>query len=123
MLWANVPFVLLLLAASGPGLLLRDAEAVRVHIFTNVTAPDFTYPEINFESPFYISNIQGKPSLGIAISGGNGGWRAAALGYGWLRALHLVSVLSKSLSHHLKCIQTCHGDASRQQTTAQPHKS
>lgn len=77
------PLLLLLL------LLPSGAQAVKVYVFTNVTSPDYTYPEISPNSQFYISSVQQKPSLGIAISGG--GWRAAALGYGWLRAMHLVS--------------------------------
>lgn len=82
-----VPLLLLLLS---PELgLLPGAQAVKVHVITNVTSPDSIYPELNPDSQFYISNVQQKPSLGIAISGG--GWRSAALGYGWLRAMHLVS--------------------------------
>jgi hypothetical protein len=83
------PLLLLLLLLSPGSGLLPTVRAVKVHIITNVTSPDYIYPELNPDSQFYISNIQQKPSLGIAISGG--GWRAAALGYGWLRAMHLVS--------------------------------
>lgn len=87
----SVPLLLLLLAH--PGLL--SVHATKVYVFTNATTPDYVYPEINPDSQMYISKLQEKPSLGIAVSGG--GWRAAALGYGWLRALHLVSCLpSKS---------------------------
>jgi hypothetical protein len=81
--------------------LLSGATAVKVHVFTNVTS-DYVYPEINSESNFSIGSLQQKPSLGIAISGGQGGWRAAALGYGWLRALHLVRKrfwVNRSLVH------------------------
>jgi hypothetical protein len=83
------PLLLLLLLFPDSGL-LPAVRAVKVHVITNVTSPDYVYPELNPESQFYISSIQQKPSLGIAISGG--GWRAAALGYGWLRAMHLVSI-------------------------------
>jgi hypothetical protein len=78
------PLLLLLLAAG-----CSPVQATKVHVCTNATNPDFIYPEINPSSQFYISSLLQKPSLGIAISGG--GWRAAALGYGWLRAMHLVS--------------------------------
>lgn len=80
-------------------LLTSPAAAVKVSVFTNVTAPDYVFPEVNFESQFYISSLHAKPSLGIAISGGNGGWRAAALGYGWLRAMHLVREGMMLLGH------------------------
>lgn len=86
----RLPLLLLLLLL----LLLaqtHSSQATPVHVFTNATAPDYLYPEINPDSQFFINKLQQKPSLGIAISGGNGGWRAAALGYGWLRAMHLVS--------------------------------
>jgi hypothetical protein len=88
-LW--VPLLLLLLAQQG----LLHVAGTKVFVFTNVTTPDYVYPEINPESQFFISKLQQKPSLGIAISGG--GWRAAALGYGWLRAMHLVSSNSETL--------------------------
>lgn len=82
------PLLLLLL------LLPHCSRAVKVYVFTNVTSPDYTYPEISPDSQFYISSVQQKPSLGIAISGG--GWRAAALGYGWLRAMHLMNITTSA---------------------------
>lgn len=74
--------LLLALCSSRPG------AAIKVRVWTNVTDPDFVYPELNPYSDFGIPALQQKPSLGIAMSGG--GLRAAPLAYGWLRALYLV---------------------------------
>lgn len=67
---------------------LETVGAIKVRVWTNVTDSDFIYPEIDPGSDYSIDMLIDKPSLGIAISGG--GWRAASLAYGWLRALHLV---------------------------------
>lgn len=102
------PLLLLLLLSPDSGM-MPAVQAVKVRIITNVTSPDYIYPEINPESQFYISSIQQKPSLGIAISGG--GWRAAALGYGWLRAMHLVShrIEVVHLNFTASLLDTCQG--------------
>ena len=38
---------------------------------------------------FAMPSLKSKPNFGICVSGG--GMRAAALAYGWIRALHEVS--------------------------------
>jgi hypothetical protein len=67
---------------------LEQTHGVKVRVWTNVTDADFVHPELDPESDFGIDMLLDKPSLGISMSGG--GWRAASLAYGWLRALHLV---------------------------------
>jgi hypothetical protein len=56
----------------------------------------FQYPEILDGSNYSIPIIQSKPLLGLAFSGG--GFRAATLGLGYLRALHLLNI-SKSAKY------------------------
>jgi hypothetical protein len=88
--------LLLLAAASAP-----PAAAVKLHVWTNVTAADFAYPEISSGSQFAVESLLQKPSLGIAFSGGGSGgqWRAASLAYGWLRALYLVRQAGRAHEH------------------------
>lgn len=78
------PLVTLLLLATA----LQQTLSVKVRVWTNVTDSGFIYPELDPQSDFGIDMLLDKPSLGISMSGG--GWRAASLAYGWLRALHLV---------------------------------
>jgi hypothetical protein len=81
------PWVTLLLLAN----VLWQTHAVKVRVWTNVTDAEFVYPELDPRSDFGIDMLLDKPSVGISMSGG--GWRAASLAYGWLRALHLVSCM------------------------------
>lgn len=78
-------------------MVFSPAHCIKVRVWTNVTDSDFIYPEIDPASDYSIDSLMEKPSLGIAISGG--GWRAASLAYGWLRALHLVSYGYSIMSH------------------------
>eukprot|EP00878_Enallax_costatus_P001973 GHUV01002137.1.p1 GENE.GHUV01002137.1~~GHUV01002137.1.p1 ORF type:complete len:169 (+),score=19.58 GHUV01002137.1:1223-1729(+) len=73
---------------------VSTVDCIKVRVWTNVTASDFVYPEVDPRSDFGIDALMERPSLGIAISGG--GWRAAALAYGWLRALHLMNITHKA---------------------------
>jgi hypothetical protein len=66
----------------------QNCAAVQVRIWTNITATDFVWPEVDPYGDFGIEQLRQRPSLGIALSGG--GLRAAALAYGWLRTLHQV---------------------------------
>lgn len=79
----------------------QTCAAIKVRVWTNVTAPDFTWPEVDPASDFGIASLELRPSLGIALSGG--GLRAAALAYGWLRTLHMVRVIYLLLLRNL-CI-------------------
>ena len=69
--------------------LTASIGAIKVAVWTNVTASSFVYPEVDPSGAYGIESLRRRPSLGIAFSGG--GLRAAPLAYGWLRALQLVS--------------------------------
>lgn len=101
-LFSCAPWVTLLLLSS----VLWQTQGVKVRVWTNVTDADFIYPELDPGSDFGIDMLLDKPSIGIAMSGG--GWRAASLAYGWLRALHLVRCMLHASWHmHSLVMMTC----------------
>lgn len=81
---------------------IRGAHGIKTRVWTNATDKDFVYPEQDLGSDFGIDMLVDKPSLGIAVSGG--GWRAASLAYGWLRALHLVGAVYSSIAATGLCL-------------------
>ena len=72
----------------------QPPQPFTVKTFTGANESWFTYPELTNPSTsnYSIPALLAKPNVGIAISGG--GFRAATLGLGWLRALHLLNITS-----------------------------
>ncbi len=59
-----------------------------IFVWSGSDQPGFEYPELSAGAEWGIPALQAKPNLGIALSGG--GYRAATLSLGWVRALYLV---------------------------------
>lgn len=72
----------------------RPESPVEFNIWTGANESWFNYPEAFEPSNYSIPLIQAKPNVGIAISGG--GFRAATLGLGYLRALYLLNITSSA---------------------------
>lgn len=70
----------------------RPEASVNLSIWTGANESWFAYPEAFEPSNYSIPLIRSKPNVGIAISGG--GFRAASLGLGYLRALYLLNITS-----------------------------
>ena len=72
----------------------QPPQPLTVKTFTGANESWFTYPELinPSTSNYSIPALLAKPNVGIAISGG--GFRAATLGLGWLRALHSLNITS-----------------------------
>lgn len=69
-------------------------NAYNFSVWTGSNESWFLYPEILNNSNYSIPIIQKKPTIGIALSGG--GFRAATLGLGYLRALYLLGVTTSA---------------------------
>ncbi|WIA31484.1 hypothetical protein OEZ86_002377 [Tetradesmus obliquus] len=69
-------------------------QPLSFNFFTGANESWFEYPETAASGNYTIPSLLDKPKLGIAVSGG--GFRAATLGLGWLRALHMLNVTSKA---------------------------
>jgi hypothetical protein len=74
----------------------QPPQPFTVKTFTGANESWFIYPELtNPETSNYsVPELLAKPNFGIAISGG--GFRAATLGLGWLRALHIMNFTSSA---------------------------
>ncbi|KAF6265851.1 hypothetical protein COO60DRAFT_1623718 [Scenedesmus sp. NREL 46B-D3] len=71
---------------------IRPEQPLSFNFFTGANESWFKYPETASGGNYTILSLLDKSQLGIAISGG--GFRAATLGLGWLRALHLLNITS-----------------------------
>jgi hypothetical protein len=74
----------------------QPPEPFTVKTFTGANESWFIYPELTNPgtSNYSVPELLAKPNFGIAISGG--GFRAATLGLGWLRALHIMNFTSSA---------------------------
>ncbi|KXZ56638.1 hypothetical protein GPECTOR_1g575 [Gonium pectorale] len=66
-------------------------DPVSVHVWSGSDQPGFEYPELSRTGDWGIPALLSRPNLGVALSGG--GYRAATLGLGWMRGLHLLGLL------------------------------
>ena len=66
----------------------KSFKTVDCKIWTNMTHPDFCYPETALEA------LKNKSRFGIAIGGG--GLSAACFALGWVRALQILGLLKKA---------------------------
>ncbi|KAG2499382.1 hypothetical protein HYH03_002957 [Edaphochlamys debaryana] len=67
------------------------SDPARVFVWSGSDQPGFVFPELDPEGPWGIPALQARPNIGLALSGG--GYRAATLALGWVRALHVLGVL------------------------------
>ncbi|KAG2499381.1 hypothetical protein HYH03_002956 [Edaphochlamys debaryana] len=85
----------LALAACLPGAcnaaVFDPSDPARVFVWSGSDQPGFVFPELDPEGPWGIPALQARPNIGLALSGG--GYRAATLALGWVRALHVLGVL------------------------------
>eukprot|EP00878_Enallax_costatus_P004763 GHUV01005014.1.p1 GENE.GHUV01005014.1~~GHUV01005014.1.p1 ORF type:complete len:688 (+),score=137.57 GHUV01005014.1:137-2200(+) len=85
---------LLLAAANAQAAVYSPPNAYNFSVWTGANESWFQYPETLNSSNYSIPIIQAKPAIGIALSGG--GFRAATLGLGYLRALFLLNITSSA---------------------------
>ena len=69
------------------------ARSFDVRVWTNYSSDGFVFPELA-DDDWGMPELQGKPSVGVALGGG--GFRATIMSLGWIRGLHLVSICRSS---------------------------
>lgn len=89
-----IVLAILLCASTAVAQVYQPPNAFNFSTWTGANESWFQYPETLTGSNYSIPVIQSKPQLGIALSGG--GFRAATLGLGYLRALHLLHITSSA---------------------------
>ncbi|PNW85074.1 hypothetical protein CHLRE_03g170600v5 [Chlamydomonas reinhardtii] len=69
----------------------EPTEPARVFVWSGSDQPGFVYPELSPSGDWGIPDLQARPNLGVALSGG--GYRAATLAVGWVRALYALGLM------------------------------
>ncbi|KAG2442832.1 hypothetical protein HXX76_002911 [Chlamydomonas incerta] len=81
----------LIAPTSGAGSVFEPKQPARVFVWAGSDQPGVVYPELSPSGDWGIPDLQARPNLGVALSGG--GYRAATLAVGWVRALHALGLM------------------------------